>query len=194
MKFKNFEIKNKSRNRRNGFSHDSTLYFNGVEVNKASVHYYNRTWESYPFQTSMLKVVDEYIEHYKRLIRKQVFYHWKRLNDTRKLTIHNYFKTAQLGKFTGQDLIDFKLAIKSGEGEPDPVLNSMKAFLLMGDLMNDKKEDKAQAGYLQKQVKYKERIVFATMRSKIPNWQPPSDWGRLNDSEKLERLNKIQTI
>ena len=72
--------------------------------------------------------------------------------------------------------------------ESDPVLNSMKAFLLLGDLMNDKKEDKADA------VKYKERIVFATMRSKIPNWEPPSDWERLNDSDKLERLTKIQNL
>jgi hypothetical protein len=72
--------------------------------------------------------------------------------------------------------------------ESDPVLNSMKAFLLLGDLMNDKKEDKADA------VKYKERIVFATMRSKIPNWEPPSDWELLNDSDKLERLTKIQNL
>ena len=74
------------------------------------------------------------------------------------------------------------------EKESDPILNSMKAFLLMGDLMKDKKEDTADA------VKYKERIVFATMRSKIPNWQPPSDWERLNDSDKLERLTKIQNL
>ena len=74
------------------------------------------------------------------------------------------------------------------EKESDPILNSMKAFLLMGDLMNDKKEDTADS------VKYKERIVFATMRSKIPNWQPPSDWERLNDSDKLERLTKIQNL
>ena len=194
MRFKNFEIKNESRNRRNGFSHDSTLLFNGVEIGKASVHWSNRTWESYRFQTSMLRVVDEAIEHNKKLVRKHVFSDWKRLNDARKLTLHNYFKTCDLGGFFGQDLIDLKLAIKDGKGEPDPVLNSMKAFLLMGDLMNDKKEDTTQAEYLQKQVKYKERIVFATMRSKIPNWQPPSDWDRLNDSDKLERLTKIQTI
>ena len=74
------------------------------------------------------------------------------------------------------------------EKESDPILNSIKAFLLMGDLMNDKKGDTADA------VKYKERIVFATMRSKIPNWQPPSDWERLNDSDKLERLTKIQNL
>ena len=189
MKFKNFEIKNKSRNRRNGFSHDSTLLFNGVEIGKASVHYYNRTWEDYRFKTSMLRVVDEAIEHNKKLVRKLVFSDWKRLNDARKLTLHNYFKTCELGGFFGQDLIDLKLHIKSGcVPEPDPVLRSMKAFLLMGDLINDKKEDTAQA------VKYKERIVFATMKSKIPNWEPPSDWGRLNDSEKLERLTKIQTL
>ena len=187
MKFKNFEIKNESRNRRNGFSHDSTLLFKGVEIGKASVHYYNRTWESFRFKTSMLRVVDEAIEHNKKLVRKLVFSDWKRLNDARKLTLHNYFKTCELGGFFGQDLIDLKLHIKGGcVPEPDPVLRSMKAFLLMGDLINDKKRDKADA------VKYKERIVFATMRSKIPNWQPPSDWERLNDSDKLERLTKIQ--
>ena len=74
------------------------------------------------------------------------------------------------------------------EKESDPILNSMKAFLLMGDLMNDKKEDTADA------VKYKVWFVFATMRSKIPNWQPPSAWERLNDSDKLERLTKIQNL
>ena len=190
MRFKNFEIKNKSRNRRNGFSHDSTLLFNGVEIGKASVHYYNRTWESYRFQTSMLRVVDEAIEHNKKLVRKHVFSDWKRLNDARKLTLHNYFKTCELGGFFGQDLIDLKLAIKDGKGEPDPVLNSMKAFLLMGDLMGAKDN----GGDITDVVKYKERIVFATMRNKIPNWEPPSDWGRLNDMEKLDRLNKIQTF
>ena len=191
MKFKKYEIKNKSRRRygpNGGFSHDSTLFFDGVEIGKASAHWVNRTWENYQFQTSMMKVVDEEIKYNKNLIRKQVFRDWKRLNAGRKLILHSYFKTAELGGFTGQDLIDLKLAIKGGEAEPDPVLNSMKAFLLMGDLMNDKEEDIAQA------VKYKERIVFATMRSKIPNWEPPSDWGRLNDADKLERLTKLQTL
>ena len=136
----------------------------------------------------MLKVVNEEIKYNKKLVRKHVFYDWKRLNDARKLTLHNYFKTCELGGFFGQDLIDLKLAIVSAKGEPDPVLNSMKAFLLMGDLMNDKKEDTADA------VKYKERIVFATMRNKIPNWQPPSDWERLNDADKLKRLTKIQNL
>ena len=191
MKFKKFEIKNKSRRRygpNGGFSHDSTLFFDGVEIGKASAHWVNRTWEDYRYKTSMLKVVDEHIEHYKRLVRKQVFFDWKRLNAHREAQLHSYFLGCELGGYFGHELEDLKLFIKNGNGEPDPVLNSMKAFLLMGDLMNDKKEDKADA------VKYKERIVFATMRSKIPNWQPPSDWGRLNDSEKLERLTKIQNL
>lgn len=187
MKFKNFEIKNISRIRRGGFSHDSTLLFNGVEIGKASVHWYNRTWEDYRYKTSMLKVVDEEIEYSKNQIRKQVFHDWKRLNDARKLTLHSYFRTAQLGGYTGQDLIDLKVAIKSGEGEPDPILNSMKAFLLMGDLMS-KGEDTADA------VKYKERIVFATMRNKIPGWQKPEGWERLNDADKLEKLTNIQNL
>ena len=188
MKFKNFEIKNVTRSRRNGFSHDSTLFFKGVEIGKASVHYCNRTWEDYKYKDSMMKVVNEMIEWDKIQVRKYVFPDWTRLNVGRKLILHNYFKTCELGGYFGQDLIDLKHAIKIGQEEKDPILNSMKAFLLMGDLMNDKKEDIAKA------VKYKERIVFATMRSKIPNWEPPSDWGRLNDSDKLERLIKIQKI
>ena len=78
-------------------------------------------------------------------------------------------------------------AITITKEKKDPVLNSMKAFLMLGDLMS-KKGDTADA------VKYKEKIVFATMRNKIPNWQKPNDWDCLNDAEKLERLNKIQTI
>jgi hypothetical protein len=189
MRFKKFEIKNSSRSRRGGFSHDSALYFDGVQINKTSVHYYNRTWEDYQFQTSMRKVVEDMINWNTNQIKRQVCsaHDWKRLNDTRRKTIHGHFKTADFGGYTGKDLLDLLDKINNKEQEPDPVLNSMKAFLMLGDLMSEK-QDTADA------VKYKEKIVFATMRNKIPNWQKPNDWDCLNDAEKLERLNKIQTI
>jgi hypothetical protein len=61
----------------------------------------------------------------------------------------------------------------------------MKAFLMLSDLENDNIKDK---------VKSKQRIVFATMKAQILDWQPPSDWETLTDQEKLERLELMQKI
>ena len=61
----------------------------------------------------------------------------------------------------------------------------MKAFLMLSDLENDNIKDK---------VKNKERIVFATMKAQIPEWQPPEDWETLTDQEKLKRLDLIQKM
>ena len=186
MIFKKFEIKNSSRSRRNGFSHDSTLYFDGVQINKTSVHWHNRTWEDYKYKTSMRNVVEDMIEYNMNQVHRHVFPDWKRLNDTRRKELREYFKGREFGGYFGIDLLDLLDKI-NGKEQKDPVLNSMKAFLMLGDLMS-KKDDTADA------VKYKEKIVFATMRNKIPNWEKPKDWDCLNDAEKLERLNKIQTI
>ena len=59
---------------RTGFAHVSTLVRDGGEIATKRVNYYNRTWESYQYQTSMRLVVeaamkqelDSLIEHYKR--------------------------------------------------------------------------------------------------------------------------------
>jgi len=61
--------------------------------------------------------------------------------------------------------------------------------MLLGDL-DTKQEDKLS----NKAVAYKERIVFATMRASIPNWQPPSNWNSLTNEEKLNRLDKLQSV
>ena len=68
-------------------------------------------------------------------------------------------------------------------------IQAMKAFMLLGDLstkQGDELSDEA--------VKYKERIAFATMRASIPNWQPPSNWDSLTNKQKLDRLNKLQSV
>jgi hypothetical protein len=83
----------------------------------------------------------------------------------------------------------FMQDLMNGKGEntaTDPT-NFMKAFLMLGDLTNknESKEDK---------LKYKERIVFATMKSQIPDWEKPSNWDSLPIDEKMKRLNKLQTI
>ena len=66
-------------------------------------------------------------------------------------------------------------------------LNFMKAFLILGDLTNNEQTTADR-------VKYKERIVFATMKSIIPQWEKPSDWNYLSDEIKLERLEELEKL
>ena len=59
---------------RTGFAHVSTLIRDGGEIATKRVNYYNGTWESYQYRTSMRLVVeavmkqemDSLIAHYKR--------------------------------------------------------------------------------------------------------------------------------
>lgn len=67
-------------------------------------------------------------------------------------------------------------------------LDAMKMFLALGEITSTENES------IESKVKYKQRIVFATMRSLIPNWQPPSDWESLSNEVKLERLKKLEEI
>jgi len=69
------------------------------------------------------------------------------------------------------------------------MINMMKTFMLLGDI-ETKQEDRLS----DKAVAYKERIAFATMRASIPNWQPPSNWNSLTNEEKLNRLDKLQSV
>lgn len=55
-----FECASVSRN--HGFAHIVKLYKNGHEIEHASVQYYNRTWESYRYQSAMRKVVSKIID------------------------------------------------------------------------------------------------------------------------------------
>ncbi len=32
------------------------------------------------------------------------------------------------------------------------------------------------------------------MRASIPDWQPPSDWDSLTNGQKLDRLDKLQSV
>lgn len=48
---------------RDGFSHTCELYKNGYRINSNRVHYLNRTWESYRFQSVMLGCVRNEMEY-----------------------------------------------------------------------------------------------------------------------------------
>lgn len=46
-------------NTRYGFRHVATLHKNGFQIAKAKCCYYNRTWESYQYESVLLKIVND---------------------------------------------------------------------------------------------------------------------------------------
>ena len=68
-------------------------------------------------------------------------------------------------------------------------INMMKAFMLLGDLSTKQGNELSDEA-----VAYKERIAFATMRASIPDWQPPKNWNELTNEQKLDRLDKLQSV
>ena len=54
----NFSIECETKNTRNGFCHRAVLLCNGCEREKAKCNYLNRTWESFPYETVILRLVD----------------------------------------------------------------------------------------------------------------------------------------
>ena len=66
-------------------------------------------------------------------------------------------------------------------------IKAMNMFLTLGKLTNENKtrEDK---------LKYKERIVFATMKASIPEWQIPDDWYELSIEEREKRIKLLEKI
>jgi len=52
-----YEFVNSYRSNRSGFVHETKLYKNGSLIGEAKVQYYNRTWESYCYQSVMKRCV-----------------------------------------------------------------------------------------------------------------------------------------
>lgn len=75
-----------SRNTRNGFAHDCTLFHGEKAIAKATANYLNRTWESYRYQSVMLSAVSKAIRDEKNDITEQVkdLNGWKNLNEKRR--------------------------------------------------------------------------------------------------------------
>lgn len=73
---------NSSRGNRSGFVHETKLYKNDRLIGENKVQYYNRTWESYTYQTVMKGAVrillDDGFESFKA--------NWKLQHDVKRLT------------------------------------------------------------------------------------------------------------
>lgn len=77
---------------RNGFKHHTDLYFENELVNSKTMHYINRTWEFYEFQTSMYNAVlnekNTQLEINKTFFKRSKGY--KKLTMSRQLEFEKY--------------------------------------------------------------------------------------------------------
>ncbi len=88
------EFKNEYKSSRSGFSHRSLLLDdNGNVIGEAKCNYLNRTWESYPFQTSMRQAVYNAIESEIKNQKYQMGI--KRLTKEKRTEIEAYSSTIQ---------------------------------------------------------------------------------------------------
>lgn len=78
---------------RTGFKHTSTLFINGYEWQKSTCHYTNRTWESYTYQTVMLKAIGELMDKiYNRELESYKYtYNVKRMTQKKKKDFESNF-------------------------------------------------------------------------------------------------------
>lgn len=53
-----YEFINSSRGNRSGFVHETRLYKNGDLIGEHKIQYYNRTWESYQYESVMKGLVN----------------------------------------------------------------------------------------------------------------------------------------
>lgn len=88
------EFKNTYNSSRNGFSHTSRLYNdNGNLISTAKCNYINRTWEVYPFQSSMRQAVAKAIDNEIKTIKDQIGI--KRLTKEKQSEIEAYSSIIQ---------------------------------------------------------------------------------------------------
>lgn len=88
------EFKNEYKSSRSGFSHTSRLYHeSGNLLAEAKCNYLNRTWEVYPFQSSMRQAVAKAIENEIKNQKYQMGI--KRLTKEKLAEIEAYSSTIQ---------------------------------------------------------------------------------------------------
>lgn len=77
---------------RNSWGHEATLYVDSQKIKSYKIRYYNRTWESYTFQSvinaCIYNTLKELEENLKALFKKERGF--KRLTETRKADFKEY--------------------------------------------------------------------------------------------------------
>ena len=106
----NVEFVNESYSTRNGFKHVTHCFINGVDKGEHTVHYINRTWECYPFQTAMRGLVNGLIESRTEFLKDKFKFDndYKILNEKRKKEFEKYI--------VDDDKLNFYTELKSAIG------------------------------------------------------------------------------
>ena len=106
----NVEFVNESYNTRNGFKHVTHCFINGVDKGEHTVHYINRTWECYPFQTAMRGLVNSLIESRTEFLKDKFKFDndYKILNEKRRKEFEKYI--------VDDDKLNFYTELKSAIG------------------------------------------------------------------------------
>ena len=90
---KEYEFVNSSRNTRNGFAHDTTLFINGVEKMTNTCHYLNRTYECFRYQTVMMGAIRQMIDNRREYLKNKFKEDkgFKVLTESRKRMLEDIF-------------------------------------------------------------------------------------------------------
>ena len=78
---------------RYSWGHEVTLYKNDfAKIGRAKIHYYNRTWESYQYQSAIKAVIFETIERIKAAAKEtfKTLHHYKVLTKKRAAEFAKY--------------------------------------------------------------------------------------------------------
>ena len=78
----NYTFANSSRGNRSGFVHESKLYKNNRLIGENKIQYYNRTWESYQYQSVMRGIIYALIDEAKESFKNA----WKDAHGVKRLT------------------------------------------------------------------------------------------------------------
>ena len=77
-----YEFVNSCRGNRSGFIHETKLYKNGSLIGEHKIQYYNRTWESYQYESVMKGLVNILLcSEFDRFKAR-----WKQQNNVKRLT------------------------------------------------------------------------------------------------------------
>jgi hypothetical protein len=108
MEIKKFDIDNKhvefvnqSADTRHGFKHMTTMFINGCQRAEHTVHYLNRTWECYRYQTCMRGCVRNELENRIENLKSEfkIKNDYKVLNAKRREEFEEYIKDDNEIKF-----------------------------------------------------------------------------------------------
>lgn len=90
-----YEFFNEFQDCRDGFNHRTILFKNGHKLNESKVHYINRTWESYAYQSVMKKSVNIEIEYLINRIKEKFKTEkgYQKITKNRKDEFDNYLNS-----------------------------------------------------------------------------------------------------